>query len=71
MKGLKSLFESQKARHQKAKEAEIGSTFGIKEKEGNLWILHGGYAIQKINKSQTAEEIVSILNNYRETAIQY
>lgn len=71
MKGLKSIFESQKAKQQKAKEADISSKFYIKEKNSKLWIIHEGYAVLEIDKSKTAEEIVSILNQFRATAIKY
>lgn len=71
MNFLRTLFEKQRCKKQHQKELGINATFYLRERDGSLWILHEGHAIQEISKDKTAEEIVQILNNYRSTAIKY
>lgn len=71
MNFIRTLFEKYKSKNQHNKEVEIGSTFYVKEKDGKLWILHNGYAVQEIEETLTAKEVVNILTNFRMTAIKY
>ena len=71
MEFIKTLIEKQKCRTQKQKEGEITSTFSVKAKDDKLWILHNGYAIKEIPGNMTADEIVAVLNEFKETAIKF
>lgn len=68
---FKDFIESQKAKTQISKEADIANTFDIAVKEDTLWIIHDGYGIKEIEPETTAREIVEILNNFKKTAIKY
>lgn len=71
MEFIKTMVEKHKANTQRNKECEITSTFSVQEKDNSLWILHNGYAIKQIPPTTTAEEIVIMLNEFKETAIKF
>lgn len=68
---LKKFLADQKAKTQQNKETEISETFDIRIKDNKLWIVHSGYAVKEIEGNTTAQEIVELINNYRQTAIRY
>lgn len=68
---LKKFLDAQKAEKQRNKETEISEQFDIRIKDSKLWIVHEGYAIREIEDGTSAQEIVQLINNYRQTAIKY
>lgn len=68
---LKNFLANQKAEKQRNKEKEISDTFDIRIKDNKLWVVHEGYAIREIEDTTTAQEVVELINNYRQTAIKY
>lgn len=71
MEFFKTLLEKQKQKTEREKNKEITSRFLVTAKDDKLWILHNGYAIKEIEGNKTADEIVEMLNTYKDTAVRF
>lgn len=68
---FKNFFESRKVKHQQMMDMEENSAFNIVEKNGVIYIKAGHRAVQTINSTDTAEEIIDKLNNCRKSQLQF
>ena len=70
-KFIRKVWHCCKAK-QIAKEIErLRDEFYIKEKNGTVWILHNGIAIEKIHPLSSSEDMLKLLENARRNAVSY
>lgn len=71
MNELKKIIKKRKQKKMFEKEAMIKAEFGIVERDGDIWLTHCGVAFRKITAHTSANEIATILNTARETALEF
>lgn len=67
---LKQWWEQSKEKTQADNIAKLRDSFYLKEKNGNVWIMHDGVAIFKIPIFASSEEIVAYLEESRGYAVE-
>lgn len=67
---IKQWMERAKAKNEADKVSQLKDSFYLKEKNGNVWIMHDGVAIFKIPSFASSEETVAYLEESRGYAIE-
>lgn len=68
---IKNIWTNHKVKQQKQQEHEENSAFNIIERNGILYITAGSRAIRTIKPEQTAAEIIDMINECRESQINF
>lgn len=64
-------WKQTKAKDRAYKVLKIRDSFYLKEKDGSVWILHDGVAVNQLPPFASTEEIVAILEETRTCAVEY
>lgn len=67
---IKQWWERTKAKNQADNISRLRDSFYLKEKNGNVWIMHNGDAVFKIPSFASSEETVAYLEESRGYAIE-
>lgn len=67
---IKQWWEQSQAKNQADKVSQLRESFYLKEKDGNVWIMHDGVAVFKIPAFASTEETVAYLEESRGYAIE-
>lgn len=68
---LRKWISSRKDKREEMAKLDLIRAIGIKEKDGKVWIISNGIAIQAIPDTASAQDIVKTLNNIRKAAIEF
>ncbi|MCM1217971.1 MAG: hypothetical protein NC548_26085 [Lachnospiraceae bacterium] len=68
---IKNIWTNHKQQHQKHIEHEENSAFNIVEKNGVIYLTAGSRAIKTIKPETTAGEIIDMINECRETQLNF
>lgn len=67
---IKQCWERAKEKNEADKISQLRDSFYLKEKNGNVWIMHDGVAVFKIPSFASSEETVAYLEESRGYAIE-
>lgn len=68
---IKQWWEQSKAKNESEKVSQLRDSFYLKEKNGSVWIMHDGVAVNQLPPFASTEEIVVILEETRACAVEY
>ncbi len=68
---LRKWISSRKDKREELAKLDLIRAIGIKEKDGKVWVISNGIAIQAIPDTASAQDIVKTLDNIRKAAIEY
>lgn len=71
IKSYKKIRQEMKDDDKNKKIKEIRNDFYINERNGSVYVICNGQAIYKASPTDTAEQIINVLENARNTAIEY
>ena len=68
---IKRWWEQSKAKTQADNITHLRNSFYLKEKNGSVWIMHDGVAIDKVYPCTSSDDVVKLLNEARNYAVEY
>lgn len=71
IKLINNFLESVKRKDRLAQIERLRNSFSIKERDGKLWIMHNEIAILKMETFSSTSEVVRILEETKDHAVEY
>lgn len=71
MKTIKQYIADQREQSRLQKESRLRAEFNVVERDGYLWLTHQGVAFSRIDLNMQAIDVASMLNDARETAVEF
>lgn len=68
---IRKFLESVKRKDRLAQIERLRGSFSIKEKDGKLWVVYGNTGIFKIESFANSSEVVRILEETKDFAVEY
>lgn len=68
---IKKFIQKKKAKIRAREEANIRSDFRIVERDGSIYLTHYSVAFMKVPASTKADDVTKMLNEARDTAIEF
>lgn len=66
-----NFWDKLKAKNKEQDIQRLKDEFYIRERDNVIWIMHNGVAVNKLPSITTTEDMISILSELRENAVEY
>ena len=71
LKVYKEFKSNKKIKNKNLIEREINDSFDVSYKNGGIFIVHQGEAVEELNNSTTIEEVITEIKSMQKSSIKY